>query len=84
MSDVEGEREARAAARRNRGVTVERLRSLDDPAALHTDAPIEERLSAMTRLCRAAWLATGRTMPPTGREHRAAMPGELYVPHVSP
>ena len=82
MSDPD--RQARANARRARGVTVERIASLDTPAALHRDESIEQRLSAMTRLCRAAWLATGRTLPPSGREHRATMPGEVYTPdHVA-
>lgn len=82
MSDAD--RHARAAARRARGMSVERLDSLDTPAAFHADESVEERLSAMTRLCRAAWLATGRPLPPSGREHRATQPGELYTPdHVA-
>ncbi len=82
MSDVE--RRARAEARRARGVTFERIASLDIPASLHAGDSVEERLTAMTRLCRAAWLATGRPLPPSGREHRASMPGEVYIPsHVA-
>ena len=47
------------------------------------DASVEERLSVMTELCLAAWKATGRPLPPTGRAHRADQPGELYWPdHV--
>ncbi len=58
--------------------------SLQAPAALHAADSIEERLTAMTRLCRAAWLATGLPFPPAGPEHRATMPGEVYVPgHVA-
>lgn len=87
MSDAErrdAERRARADARRARGVTVERMTSLDETSAPYADATIEERLTAMTRLCRAAWLATGRSMPLEGREHRASQPGEVYWPdHVT-
>lgn len=87
MSDAErrdAERRARAEARRTRGVTVERMTSLDETSAPYADATIEERLTAMTRLCRAAWLATGRSMPLEGREHRASQPGEVYWPdHAS-
>lgn len=83
MSD-DGERRTRAEARRARGITFERITSPESPAALHAGNSIEERLTAMARLCRAAWLATGRPFPPCGREHRASMPGEVYVPaHVA-
>lgn len=78
MSDAE--RRARAEARRARGVTVERMTSLDETSAPYAEATVEERLTAMTRLCRAAWLATGRSMPLEGREHRASQPGEVYWP----
>ncbi len=82
MSDAE--RRARAEARRLSGVVVERIGSLDVPAAYHDRESVEERLTAMTRLCRAAWLATGRPMPPDGRRYRSALPGEVYVPeHVA-
>jgi hypothetical protein len=80
----EGERRDRAIARRARGVTVERIESLDAPVALHQDESVEERLTAMTRLCRAAWSASGRPLPPSGRAERASLPGEVYVPdHVA-
>lgn len=78
MSDAE--RRARAEARRARGVTVERMTSLDETSAPYAEATVEERLTAMTRLCRSAWLATGRSMPLEGREHRASQPGEVYWP----
>ena len=79
----EADRRERAKARRARGMTVERIESLDAPVAFHEDESVEERLSAMTRLCRAAWLATGRPLPASGRGQRAFLPGEVYVPdHV--
>jgi hypothetical protein len=65
-------------------MTVERIESLDAPVAFHEDDPVEERLSAMTRLCLAAWSATGRPLPPSGRAQRASLLGEVYVPdHVA-
>jgi hypothetical protein len=80
----ERDRRERAIARRARGVTIERIESLDAPVALHQDDTVEERLTAMTRLCRAAWSATGRPLPPSGRTERASLPGEVYVPdHVA-
>lgn len=82
---TDADRRARAEARRARGVTVERMDSLDEPVAAYADESIEARLTAMTRLCRAAWLATGRPMPPEGRAHRASQPGEVFWPeHVKP
>lgn len=82
MSEVD--RRARAEARRARGVSVERIESLDVPAAYHEADSVEERLTAMTRLCRAAWLATGRPLPPAGRAERSSLPGEVYLPeHVA-
>lgn len=78
-------RQARAEARRARGVTVERMVSLDEPGADNLERSVEERLSAMTRLCHSVWLATGRPFPPSGRAERASLPGEVYVPeHVAP
>ena len=53
---------------------MERIASPGDRAALHEGESVEERLTAMTRLCRAAWLATGQPWPPTGRAHRASLP----------
>jgi hypothetical protein len=80
----EEDRRARAIARRARGVTVERIESLDAPLALHQGDSVEERLTAMTRLCRAAWSASGRPLPPSGRASRASLPGEVYIPdHVA-
>jgi len=80
----EADRRERARARRARGATLERIESLDSAVAFHEGESIEERLTAMTRLCRAAWLATGRPLPPSGREQRASLPGEVYIPdHVS-
>lgn len=80
----DADRRARAEARRARGVTVQRIESLDTPAAYHEGESIEDRLSAMTRLCRAAWLATGHAMPPSGRAVRSSLPGEVYIPdHVA-
>lgn len=58
---------------------VERIGSLDEEVPLHE--PDESPLSllrAATLLTRAAWLASGRELPPTGRAHRATMPGALY------
>ena len=82
MSDTD--RRARAEARRENGVTVERVDSLDVPVAFHDGESVEERLTAMTRLCRAAWLATGRPLPPSGRAERSSLPGEVYRPqHVA-
>jgi hypothetical protein len=82
----EAERRARAEARRARGVTVERvesLASLEARVSFHEDDSVEQRLTAMTRLCRAAWLATGRPFAPTSRMDRASLPGGVYVPeHV--
>jgi hypothetical protein len=79
----EAERRARAEARRARGVTVERIDSLDARVALHEGESVEQRLTAMTRLCRAAWLASGRPLPSTGRAARASLPGGVYRPaHV--
>ena len=48
------------------------LLSLDVPVAFHEGESVEERLAAMTRLCRAAWLATGRPLPPSGRAERSS------------
>ncbi|MBX3187922.1 MAG: hypothetical protein KF819_12945 [Labilithrix sp.] len=80
----EADRRARARARQVRGVTVERIESLDTPVAFHEDESVDERLTAMTQLCRAAWLATGRPLPPSGRAQRASLPGEVYIPdHVA-
>lgn len=76
----EDDRRQRAEARRARGITVERITSLDQPAAYHAGESVEERLTAMTRLCRAAWLATGRPLAPSGRAERASLPGEVYLP----
>jgi hypothetical protein len=56
------------------------MMSLDEPSAPYLASSIEARLTAMTRLCRAAWIATGRSMPLEGRAHRASQPGELYWP----
>ncbi|MBX3185348.1 MAG: hypothetical protein KIT72_16665 [Polyangiaceae bacterium] len=56
---------------------VERV-SIDDVPRTHESSTIEERLSAMTLICRAAWLASGRPWPPEGRAHRSSMPGEVY------
>jgi len=65
-------------------MVVERIESLDAPAAYHDGESVEQRLTAMTRLCRAAWLATGRPLPPSSRANRSALPGEVYIPrHVS-
>lgn len=75
----EADRRERARARRMRGLTFERLPSLDAPSGPHPGTA-EERLTAMTRLCRAAWLASGTPLPPSGRERRASLPGEVYVP----
>ncbi|MBX3206176.1 MAG: hypothetical protein KF764_13985 [Labilithrix sp.] len=80
----EADRRERAEVRRARGMTVERIESLDATVAYHDGESVEERLTAMTRLCRAAWLATGRPLPPSGRAERASLPGEVYVPeHVA-
>lgn len=80
----EADRRERAKARRARGMTVERIESLDVTVAQHEGESVEERLTAMTRLCRAAWLATGRPLPPSGRTERASLPGAVYVPdHVA-
>lgn len=80
----EADRRARAEARRLSGVVIERIESLDAPAAYHDGETVEQRLTAMTQLCRAAWLATGRPMPPNGRTHRSDLPGEVYIPeHVA-
>ncbi len=76
----EADRLERAKARRERGMTVERIESLDGLDAFHQDASVEERLTAMTRLCRAAWLATGRPFPRSSRSDRASLPGEIFVP----
>ena len=66
-------------------MVVERIASLDAPAAFHAGETVSERLTAMTRLCRAAWLATGQPLPPSGRAQRASLPGEVYIPdHVAP
>ncbi len=80
----EADRRERAEARRARGMTVERIESLDLPVAHHDGESVEERLTAMTRLCRAVWLATGQPLPPSGRAERGSLPGEVYVPaHVA-
>ena len=80
----EEDRRARAEARRKRGMVFERIALLDVPAAYHEGESVEERLTAMTRLCRAAWLATGRPLPPSGRAERSSLPGEVYLPeHVA-
>lgn len=80
----EADRRERAKARRARGMTVERIESLDVTVAYHDGGPVEERLTAMTQLCRAAWVATGRPLPRSGRAERASLPGEIYVPeHVA-
>lgn len=80
----EADRRERARVRRERGMTVERIESFDVPISYHDDESVEERLTAMTRLCRAAWLVTGRPLPPSGRAERASLPGEVYVPeHVA-
>ena len=77
MSDAE--RRARAEARRAR-MTVERVEALGEHSARHVGSSVEERLSVMTELVFANWIASGRELPPQGREHRADMPGELYWP----
>jgi len=80
----EADRRARADARRARGVSFERIESLDAPVAYHAGESVEERLTAMTRLCRAAWLATGKPLPRIGRTERSSLPGEVYLPeHVA-
>lgn len=80
----EADRRARAEARRARGVSIERIESLDVPVAYHEGESVEERLTAMSRLCRAAWLATGQPLPPAGRAERSSLPGEVYLPaHVA-
>ena len=79
----EAERRERAKARQARGITIQRVESLEDSGAFHEDDSVDERVTAMTRLCRAAWLATGRPLPPSGRAQRASLPGEVYIPdHV--
>lgn len=80
MSEPEGRQRARE--RLARGVTIERIDLAASHGAFHVDDSVEERLSAMTRRCRAAWLATGRPLPPSGRSHRASLPGEVYVPEI--
>lgn len=82
VSMSEADRRARAEARRARGMTVERIESVDAPVASHEGESVEERLTAMTRLCRAAWLATGRPLPPSGRTERPTLPGEVYIPKL--
>lgn len=79
MDMSEADREERARARRARGLEVERIEPWDT-LRLHDGESLTERLTAMTRLCRAAWLATGRLLPPSGRAYRNVMPGEVYVP----
>ena len=55
---------------------MERIQSGQPSDLLH--ASIEERLTAMTHLCAAAWRATGAPLPKSGSEHRASLPGEVY------
>lgn len=58
-------------------MTVEPIASLDEvPANLHEADSPEERWAAMARLCRSAWLATGRAWPPSSP--RATLPGEIF------
>jgi hypothetical protein len=71
----ETERALRAEARRARGMLFEPIRSLDEDVPLYDDATPEARLVAMARLCRAAWLASGRPWPSTPR---AELPGEVF------
>ena len=83
-SRTEAQRLERAKARKSRGMTLERIDSLDAPSSFHEDESVHERLTAMTKLCRAAWLATGQPFPPSGRAHRASLPGEVYRPIDDP
>ena len=55
--------------------------SPDEHVALYDAATAEERLQAMARLCRAAWLVSGRTWPSCVR---AELPGEVFrIDHVA-
>ena len=63
-------------------MVFEPIRSLDEEEAPHPDSTPEERLAAMARLCRQAWLTTGRTMPVCPR---AELPGEVFrIDHGDP
>ena len=77
--DRELARRERARARRAEEMLVEPIHSLDEEVRLHErgESPLS-LLRAATLLTRAAWLASGRELPPTGRAHRATMPGTLY------
>ncbi len=53
----------------------ERIISLDEEPPLHDQSTPEERLLAMARLSRRAWLASGRPWPSCPR---AELPGEVF------
>jgi hypothetical protein len=79
MYTGDDDRRARAVARRAAGMTIERIEHLGEVIELHRGESIEARWDAMARLCEAAWVAAGRTMPETGRAVRASLAGELYT-----
>lgn len=77
----EERRRQRAIARGLNGMTFELGTSPDDQIALYDDATTEERLQAMARLCRAAWLVSGRAWPSCARKD---LPGEVFrIDHVA-
>jgi hypothetical protein len=74
-ADLDAARRARAEARRLRPMVFEPIRSLDEAPALHEGDSVEVRLTAMTELCRRAWLASGL---PLTRVPRDELPGEVF------
>lgn len=61
-------------------MVIEPIERLGEEPALYADATLEERLAAMARLCRAAWVFSGRPWPE--KRARAELPGEIYeLPH---
>jgi hypothetical protein len=71
----ENQRRERARARREKGMLFERIQSLDEEPPLHEQSTPEQRLLAMARLSRRAWLAAGRCWPSCPR---AELPGEIF------
>lgn len=56
-------------------MVFERVEPFSETPPLHVGETPEERWAAMARLCRAAWLATGRRIEATPR---AELPGEIF------
>jgi len=79
---LDDERRVRAALRAARPMVFEPITSLHEEAVLHDGDTPEQRLAAMARLCRRAWLASGREWP--NRIPRAELPSMISRPWLEP